>query len=164
MKSVIEAMYVRRSTRVFNEKKVSQIDIDRLLQCAMASPSARNKQPWEFYILNGEQMNMFKELSVHNTNAKQGILLCGNTNDFLEVLSEYWYQDLSAATTSITIAASGIDIHNCWIGVMPNEVKINKIKDYLNLPSNHIPFSIVALGYSDVTNEPRSQYNKDKIH
>ena len=41
----------RRSIRKFKQLDVSNEIIRDLLECAMAAPSACNKQPWEFYVI-----------------------------------------------------------------------------------------------------------------
>lgn len=47
----------RRSARLFTNEDVSNEQIDKILQSASIAPSARNRQPWKFYILNNEQKN-----------------------------------------------------------------------------------------------------------
>ena len=55
----------RRSARVFTEKNVSEEQVKKILDSGIKAPSARNRQPWKFYILNEEQkkhiMNMLFE-------------------------------------------------------------------------------------------------------
>ncbi|MBQ8451880.1 MAG: nitroreductase family protein [Clostridia bacterium] len=51
-KKVIEN---RKSTRFFLQKEVSYSDILDILSCAALAPSAKNKQPWRFYILNNDE-------------------------------------------------------------------------------------------------------------
>ena len=50
-------IFTRRSIRSFiKEKKVEQEKIDILLRAAQQAPSACNKQPWEFLVLNDEKV------------------------------------------------------------------------------------------------------------
>ena len=46
-----EIMYARRSIRKFKEDKVKEEDIKYLLELAMSAPSACNRMPWEFYVI-----------------------------------------------------------------------------------------------------------------
>lgn len=52
----------RRSARFFTDEDVSNEQINKILQSASIAPSARNRQPWKFYILNNEQKNHIMEM------------------------------------------------------------------------------------------------------
>ena len=47
----------RRSTRKFSKKTVAKKKILELIECARMSPSAANRQPWHFIIVENEQKN-----------------------------------------------------------------------------------------------------------
>lgn len=47
----------RRSARVFTNELVTQNQLNKILLSASLAPSAKNRQPWKFYILNDEQKN-----------------------------------------------------------------------------------------------------------
>lgn len=47
----------RLTTLRYTNKKVSYEDIDKIIQSARIAPSAKNRQPWRFYILTDEQKN-----------------------------------------------------------------------------------------------------------
>lgn len=48
---VNEVIKLRRSTREFKKKKVKKEDILKLIESARLAPSAANRQPWQFVIL-----------------------------------------------------------------------------------------------------------------
>ena len=52
----------RRSARLFTNEDVSNEKIDKILQSASIALSARNRQPWNFYILNNEQKNHIMDM------------------------------------------------------------------------------------------------------
>ena len=52
----------RRSARLFTNEDVSRELINKILQSASIAPSARNRQPWKFYILNNEQKNHIMDM------------------------------------------------------------------------------------------------------
>ena len=58
---VIKAIDDRRSIRKYQEKPVSKEVIEQLLSAAAMSPSAMNKQPWEFVVVTDR--DMISELS-----------------------------------------------------------------------------------------------------
>ena len=44
-------LFHRVSIRKFKDETVSSEDIGYILEAAMAAPSAKNQQPWEFYVI-----------------------------------------------------------------------------------------------------------------
>ncbi len=57
-----EVINNRRSARVFNGENVSNKQIEEILQSACSAPSAKNRQPWKFYILDDEQKNHIMDM------------------------------------------------------------------------------------------------------
>ena len=51
----METIFKRTSIRRFTDEKVSKEDIEKLLRAAMAAPSAKNAQPWEFIVVQDEE-------------------------------------------------------------------------------------------------------------
>ena len=53
----------RRSARLFTNDEVSEKQLQSILYSGGLAPSAKNRQPWKFYILNDKQkddiMNIF---------------------------------------------------------------------------------------------------------
>ena len=47
----------RRSARLFTNDVVSENQLTKILLSNILAPSARNRQPWKFYILNTLQKN-----------------------------------------------------------------------------------------------------------
>ena len=45
----------RRSARLFTNDEVSKKQLEKILSSGSLAPSARNRQPWKFYILNDKQ-------------------------------------------------------------------------------------------------------------
>lgn len=43
-------IFARSSIRKFQDKKVEEEKILQILKAGMQAPSARNQQPWEFYV------------------------------------------------------------------------------------------------------------------
>ncbi len=52
-----KAIQERRSTREFSSEPVAKEDIYKLIESARLAPSAGNRQPWFFVILEGDIKN-----------------------------------------------------------------------------------------------------------
>ena len=61
----IECIYQRRSIRKFKKDPIDEGLIDELLQAAMAAPSACNKQPWAFLVVEKFQIFLPSSSSCH---------------------------------------------------------------------------------------------------
>ena len=67
----------RRSARLFSNDEVLENDINKILSSGILARSARNRQPWKFYILNDIQknhiMNMLLEWDKTHQNEKTSV-------------------------------------------------------------------------------------------
>ena len=52
----------RRSARLFTDDVISNKQIEKILQSGCSAPSAKNRQPWKFYVLNDEQKNHIMDM------------------------------------------------------------------------------------------------------
>ena len=60
--NIDEIINNRRSARNFTDKDVSEEQIKKIIQSASKAPSAKNRQPWKFYILNNFQKNHIADM------------------------------------------------------------------------------------------------------
>ena len=67
----------RRSARSFNNKSVSDNQLNEIINSATLAPSAKNRQPWKIYILNDTQKtdiaNFLLEWVNKNPNEKTSV-------------------------------------------------------------------------------------------
>ena len=133
---VKEALLKRRSVRKFSEEDVSDDIIDELLHAAMASPSACNKKPWEFYVVKNEKIKdeLRKTTLFTNKNGKVAIVVCGNLKESLpKDMSEYWIQDCSAAVMSILLRVTDLNLGAVWCGLYPQKRGVERARKALDL-------------------------------
>ena len=150
-----ETILKRRSIRKFKEDKVKEEDVNLILQMAMAGPSACNKKPWEFFVITNEEiLNKFANVS-KSSSFKAPLAI---------VVSSYWIQDCSSATENILLCATSLGLGSLWCGVYPQQMKIEKVREILELPNHIIPLNIIYIGYSDMDSEARSQYDENYVH
>lgn len=67
----------RHTARFFTDDAVTQNELDKILLSGSLAPSAKNRQPWKFYVLNDEQknhiMNMLFKWDEENPNEKTSV-------------------------------------------------------------------------------------------
>lgn len=162
-----EAILKRRSVRSFKDIEVNDEIIMYLLEDAMAAPSACNKQPWEFYVIQNKslQEEIKKKIMYCNYNSPLLIIVAGNTDKSLtKDDNDFWIQDASAAIENILLSAVSFNLGTCWCGLYPVTKRCKRVKSILNLPDNIIPLGVIHIGYPDKDIDCRTQYNEEKIH
>jgi nitroreductase len=161
-----EAIITRRSIRQFTSQPVSQDLIEKILRAGMQAPSARNKQPWHFIVVQNREM-LDKISVVHPyaymlKEAPLGIVICGDKN--IEITIEYIVQDCSAATQNMLLVAHDAGLGAVWLGIYPREPRIKALRELLNIPENVIPISMIAVGYPAEKKSPENRFRPDRIH
>lgn len=164
-------IFTRRSIRSFiKEKKVEQEKIDILLRAAQQAPSACNKQPWEFLVLNDEKViDSIAPIDKHYVLAAKAplvIIVLGNEKtSYRGENGLAWYpQDLSASIQNILLQAAELGLGSVWIGTYPDEVRINGLKKHFNMPEHITPFAVIAIGYSEDKHKFVDRYDSSKVH
>jgi nitroreductase len=151
----IEIVKTRRSIRRFKPKKIERKILLELLEAARCAPSAANKQPLEYIIIN-EQENkekIFEQLAwagyvrprrdpAPGSRPVAYIVILVNSQ---RALGEYSNVDAAAAIENIILTAWSKGIGSCWLGSVQRE----KIRELLGVPEHLEINSVVALGYPD---------------
>ena len=157
----------RRSIRVYSPGEVSQPVVTRLLEAAMAAPSAMTKDPWRFVVVRDKQ-TLSKLAALHPgaamlSSAAMAIVVCGDLDTAFERQLSYLLQDCSAAIENLLLAAHAQGLGACWVGIHPGEPLIKRVKELLSLPASFVPVAAVSLGQPGEQPPPRTRYNPDCV-
>ncbi len=162
--NLIRTILSRRSIRKYLDKEIRDDDVKTMLEAAMAAPSASNRKPWHFIIVTErERLNRLAEAHPYGKMLREAplcISVCGDET----ISPKHWIQDCSAATENILLAATAIGLGAVWLGVYPQEDRIEAIADQLSLPKTIIPLNLISVGYPDEEKDPRTQYDDLKVH
>lgn len=167
---VLENIAQRKSVRHFvADKEVAKADLETLVKAGMAAPTARNSQPWEFYIVSTPEAKQTLEDGLPYakmlTQASAAIVVCGNAEYMLDGEGrEYWVQDCSAATQNILLAAEAMGLGAVWTGVYPVRERVKVVQQALSLPSTHLPLCVIPVGYPTGEDQSKDKYKADRIH
>jgi len=163
---VLEALMTRRSVRNFNYKPVEQETIETIIKAAMFAPSARNRQPWHFFVITDRTiLRMIPHVhpfAAMTPEASLAIVVCSDE----EILPspERRGIDCANATLSIQLAAHGLGLGAVWCGVYPDEDRQRELKNLLKLPDTIHPFSLVPIGYPAEPLPEVDRFNPERIH
>ena len=161
------AILKRRSVRKFKDTAVPRELIDKLLEAAMAAPSACNRKPVDFFVVTNEEKLQEISMAGRFTRMKSPlmIIVVGNLGRALPLkMAEYWIQDAAAASENILLQATALGLGSCWCGIYPQERFMAKVKEALCLSDKQIPFSMIKLGYPAEFPEPHEGIDKKRIH
>ncbi|UCE96331.1 MAG: nitroreductase family protein [Candidatus Bathyarchaeota archaeon] len=164
MSELIGLIFARRSIRKYTFEPINEENIKTLLEAAMAAPSSSNRKPWHFIVVT-DRKTLDKLGRAHPygkmlLEAPLCIVVCGDTT----ISARYWVQDCSAATENLLLAATALGLGAVWLGVYPRKERINVAKRILKIPQNIAPLNIISIGHQAEVKEPRTQYNKERIH
>jgi len=164
----LEFIFGRRSTRIYSPGEVSDRTVTKLLEAAIAAPSAMTKDPWRFVVVRhlqtlqklGEALPGGKMLPT----AALAVVVGGDLEATLNRNLSYLLQDCSAAIENLLLAAHAMGVGACWVGVYPDEEAVRKVRQILSLPGSVVPLAAIALGRPGEQLEARTRFNPDFVH
>ena len=156
MHPAINAILTRRSIRAFAKTPLPAEDIDMMLRCLEAAPSAGNLQPWRFKVIrNKEIKERLCALSFDQKALVQAPVVFAVTAQPAESAVKYGelgasffcIQDTAAAVQNLLLAAHALGYGAVWIGV----VREAEIRELLQLGEDEKPVALIPVGVSAET-------------
>ena len=141
--SLMAALKERRSVRLYKKQPIPMEKLEQLVEAARWAPSAGNSQPWQFLLINDENMvSILKTISPGwLEEAPALIIMCINKKRE----TNWSYVDSGAAMQNILLSAESMGLGCCPIGsfVVPT------ITELLEIPVHLEPILFIAVGYPD---------------
>ena len=161
-------IFGRRSVRVYAPGAVSDETVTKLLEAAMAAPSAMTKDPWRFVVVRNpgtlSQMTVALPGGKMLATASLAIVACGDLEVAYDRQLSFLLQDCSAAIENLLLAAHVVGLGACWVGVHPSPEMVASVRKLLSLPATVIPVAVISLGQPGEKLEARTRYNRDYVH
>lgn len=166
--AVYQNIMSRTSVRSYADRPVEREKTDKLLHAGMAAPTAMNRQPWHFIVVDDRQLlDDIAKVTPNAGMAKDAplaIIVCGNSEKFAEGgAREMWSQDVSAATENILLEAHALGLGAVWTGTFPSEERMKAISSLLNMPDNLMPFCTIVIGYPKGDTTPKNKWNQGNV-
>lgn len=161
----MDEIFERVSVRRFTPEPVGAEDEERLLRAAMAAPSARNQQPWEFYVVTSP--SVLHELSACSpyagclSGAPLGIAVCSRRDC---AVPEYAEIDCSAATENLLLEAVSLGLGAVWLGIAPRRERMGAVREALGIPDDLEPFALVACGHPAEGRPQEDRFDERRVH
>ena len=162
----MNSIFHRVSIRKFQDKPVEPEKIESLLRAAMAAPSARNQQPWEFYVVTDkEKIGLLSQTTPYAGCAAGAPVV---------IIPVYRTESLPAP--SMILIDMGLSLENIWletdalglggvcIGISPVPEFMEPVCRILQLPDNLKPFCLFPLGYPSEERPQHDRFELNRIH
>lgn len=174
-----EVIQNRRSIRHFTLQEVEQDKVDQLIDCARLCQSSKNRQPWSFMILKGQEKDKVADIMVEPFNEESSEMFgYANTVQYsadtikraplliavFQVCEKEWFApdliSMGAAIEHICLECVNLGLGSVWIGdICFNERAVSKYLGYEHL---HL-VSAVAIGYPAEAPKPRPRKSREEI-
>lgn len=150
----IKTVMTRRSVRKFLEKPISKEDLTTIVDAARHAPSARNRQLWQFTVVQNAEVlaRLAKAVGTalgdanYNFYRPNALIITSAERDF-----PFGTYDCACALENMFITAHALGIGSVWINQLQatcNDIFVRAILTEIGIPESHIAHGCAALGYA----------------
>lgn len=145
----------RRSVRWFLDKKVPRDLVDKAIYAAVQSPSACNRQPFTYRIIDDEELlEEVVQLPMGTTgyahNIPMMVISIGNLNAYFSERDRHLiYIDASLANMTFMYALETLGLSSCPINWPDIEFREKGMENLLELKKYQRPIMCMGIGYPD---------------
>jgi nitroreductase len=168
--NIFDAFQLRYSARAYQNKSVSEDDLQRILQAANDAPSAGNRQAYDIVVVRDieRKRKLVKAAWDQTFIAEAPVVLVFLTNPGRnrERYGErgarlYAVQDATVACAYAQLAATALGLATCWVGAYDDDA----VAKTVGAAVFSQPVAVLPIGYAADTARPRSRRPlKDLIH
>ncbi|MFA6832493.1 MAG: nitroreductase family protein [Bacteroidaceae bacterium] len=164
----MDELFTRRSVRKYTDQKVLRDDLKMICNAGMHAPSAVNRQPWAFVIVDDKSLlqRLGEELpyAKMTKEASAAIVVCGNLDTtYPNKQVNYWVMDCAAATENMLLQIESMGLGAVWTAVFPEEDRVKIVRQILDIPDYLVPLNLCPIGYPAHKSEPHNNYDESKI-
>ena len=142
----------RRSPRAFEDREVTEEQLETLFEAARWAPSAMNEQPWRFiYATKQDKENfnrLFSCLVEGNSWAQKAsalfITVAKKSYDYDGSPNSHAWHDVGLASGNLLLQATDLGLHVHMMGGF----KAAKAREVLGIPEGYEPVAMGAIGYA----------------
>lgn len=158
-------LFHRVSIRKYQDRPVEREKIVEILRAAMAAPSAKNQQPWEFYVITKkdtlEKLSKASPYAGMTANAPVAIISAYRKDCDVPCYADI---DMSIAMENLWLKTDEIGLGGVWIGIAPIEERMELVHKMLDLPENVKVFSLFAMGYPAEERPQQDRFDPERIN
>ncbi|MBI5970965.1 MAG: nitroreductase family protein [Deltaproteobacteria bacterium] len=148
LKAFYELYERRKSVREFSDAAISAEVLSRLLMTLNRAPSAANRQPWHFIVVEKKGREGLNALLTKEGFRNAPVIIAACADPHLAWVRRtdkvnYSWVDAAIAVTEMIGAATAEGVGSCWIAAIDAEA----VKAVLGIPAHIEVVGLIALGY-----------------
>ncbi len=171
------AIYGRRAVRLYKDTPMDRSTTEALAHAAIQAPSAMNRQPWVFVVVEGKERlkrlsdsvkqylltlstpgfpierDMLTDPGVNIFHGAPALIVICATSDDAQAA-----EDCCLAAQNLMLAAYASDLATCPIGLSRQYLARPETKRELGIPKEFVPVFPVVVGYPD--EEPQKSHGR----
>lgn len=166
--AVLDAISTRTSIRAYQDRPVGADTVELLLRAAMSAPSARNRQPWAFIVVDDK--DLLRQLAdslpyaQSAAAAPMAVVVCGVLTESQGATNAgWWVQDAAAASENLLLAVHAVGLGAVWTGVYSYEDRVRAVRNVLGLPRHVVPLNVIPIGYPAENPAPKQKWDPAKV-
>jgi nitroreductase len=161
----------RRSIRKFTDEPLKPEQVEAILKAVLKSPSSKNKNPWQFLLV--EDKEMLHKLSLCKRTGSKPIEGCALAIIVLAdpLISGVWIEDASIASVMMQLQAEDLGLGSCWIQIREryteDDVSSGEyIRELFDIPVQLQVLSVIVFGNKAQDRAPfdDNKLQWEKIH
>ena len=148
----------RYSVRKFDGRKVTDSDLEKILNAGNLAPTGCNNQPQKIYVLKSDEaIEKLKGCTKCHFDAPNAMIACYDK-------SMVWRRkydgkscgvaDASIVTTHLMLAAHNIGVGTTWVMYFDPKA----IVDTFEIPENVVPVALLVMGYPASDSKPADMH------
>ena len=145
----LELAKERYSVRKMKPERIEQEDLDKILEAARLSPTAKNLQRERLLVVNAEDgIEKIKQCTSCDFGASTIIVISYEKDDEQnesEFSRKYGLIDTGIVATHMCLEATSLGLGTTMVGLFDREL----IKKLFNIPENYQPELLLPIGYID---------------
>ena len=130
-------LFHRVSIRKYQDRPVEREKIVEILRAAMAAPSAKNQQPWEFYVITKkdtlEKLSKASPYAGMTANAPVAIISAYRKDCDVPCYADI---DMSIAMENLWLKTDEIGLGGVWLGIAPIEERMKEVEEIVGIPED----------------------------
>ena len=161
-----EVIRNRHSIRKYKKGvQIPRKDIETMLEAAMFAPSACNTRPWEFVVIENEDIRKkIMEISSHTKmlqTAKSCYCCLCQTGSAGRKMRRILSSGLRRCHSKSAFAGCRTGIRNLLVRLLSSYGKSRKVEDLLKVSS--LPLAVIAVGEADEEPKTRGFFDKERV-
>lgn len=153
MNAVIQNIMERRSWRSYEERQITDEELNTIVQCGLWAPSAMNQQSWHLTVVQNKELIRQLTEGCQKMMGREAdpfygaptLVLVTGREDCIDPI-----KDGSLAIENMFLAAASLGIGSCWINCLGRFLTTEDGKAFAKkcgMPEGHVGVGCVVLGY-----------------